>query len=110
MSTLCADWASCPGALDPQDLQLTIDDWDQSFRLAYGAAFSPDMSIDYPHARMVTFDGSPADNILIQLWQDGFGGIEKKIANYQAKNHKLKGIRFEYTTEDPYDFITRGKN
>lgn len=104
----CAAWVNGPGAFDPRGLEVAFKEIDETFRVAYGAAFAPDMSIPYPHARVPTFDGTPKDNLVKELWQNGFGGIEKKISDYRAKNKKLKGMRFEYATNDNYAFIIQG--
>lgn len=70
----------------------TLSSWDSSFRTAYGAFYSPDLNLKAPHARIPQFDGSEADNKVIQDWEQGMGQFPEKIKAYQARTEKLTQI------------------
>lgn len=101
-------WSCCPGAWDANGLADTLAMWDNVYRNAYGAAFSPDTSRGYPHARVPSRDGSAADAEVVADWEKGFGGIDAKLADYAAQSSRLGGIRFAYASSDEYQWISRG--
>ena len=45
---------------------------------------------------------------MIRLWEAGFGNVTGKLANYQKRGAKLAEVRFDYGTNDAYDWISRG--
>ena len=101
-------WVCCPGAWDQNGLHDTLSGWDTTYRTAYGAAFSPDFSLSAPYAAVPKFDGTYADSILMAKWEQGFGGIDEKLAAYGKKTAKLKAVSFVYGKRDPYGWIPRG--
>jgi hypothetical protein len=54
------------------------------------------------------FDGSSQDQETIRLWESGFGNVIGKLTNYQKRGAKLTEVRFDYGTNDGYDWIPRG--
>jgi S-formylglutathione hydrolase FrmB len=104
----CAVWACCPGAWDENGLKDTLKSWDSTYKNAYGAAFSPDITKKFPFARIPKFNGTAEDAAVISGWEQGFGGIHEKLSAYQKKNIKLTSISFAFGSHDPYPWIPRG--
>lgn len=84
----------------------------QLFALAYGSAFSPDISknapyIDYPYyystSSMIVRNDSPWTR-----YENGFGGIDEKIVAYGDNLRSLLGIGVEYGLLDENVWIPRG--
>jgi len=104
-------WSCCPGAWDQNGLRDTLASWDSVYRNAYGAAFSPNLAIAYPHSRVPSLDGTTADNEIVADWEKGFGGIDGKLAAYAARGEgsaRLIAIGFAYAASDENPWITRG--
>lgn len=101
-------WACGPGAWDQNGLKDTLAVWGDTYRNAYGAAYSPDPSLPPPHARIPRLDGSSSDASIISDWEKGFGGIDDKLAAYRAGEYRLKAMSFAYGTHDDYSWIPRG--
>jgi len=70
----------------------TLSSWGSNYRTAYGAFYSPDLNLKAPHARIPQFDGSEADQKVIQDWERGMGQFPEKIKAYQARTEKLTHI------------------
>lgn len=98
----------CPGAWDQNGLKDTLAGWDSTYRIAYGAAYSPDLSLPAPYATYPKFDGTYADSMIMDKWEKGFGGIDGKLAAYAKMTAKLSAISFVYGTRDGYGWIPRG--
>lgn len=103
-----AAWSCCPGAFNASGLENAMETWDSGFLNAYGAAFAPDMSLPFPHAQIPDFSGTPEDNLIVQKWRSGFGGIDDKIEAYLSKVPRLKSMRFDFGTGDYYSWIPQG--
>lgn len=104
-----AVFALSPGLFDPEGVKSAMErSWDNSFESNYGAVFSPNTDLPYPHANIPRFDGSDEDNAIIADWYDGFGNWEQKVADYLALPDKLTAIAIEYGNNDNYPFIISG--
>ncbi len=101
-------WACCPGAWDQNGMRDTLEGWQPIYRVAYGAAYAPDLSLPPPYGRAPAFDGTAADDAIIAAWERGFGGIDAKLADYAKKTERLSAIAFAYGTRDSYRWIPRG--
>lgn len=98
-----------PGLMRNQDLKGAVDeDWDDTFKEAYGAAFSPNLKLEKPYANIPQFDGSKSDNQVVQDWENGFGNIDVKIKNYLSLNKPLAGIKIVVGSNDSYEWIRNG--
>lgn len=77
---------------------------------AYGAAFSPDPNVPYPH--QVPIDAhvplAEQDPAVVAAWGSGFGNLRQKVADYLALPDKVKAIRISYGTGDRYFWIPEG--
>jgi S-formylglutathione hydrolase FrmB len=97
------------GLFDENGLRNAMGDWAYGdFKSAYGAAFAPAMDKPEPHADIPSFDGSAADNLVVAKWENGFGNLKGKIAEYLAKKDRLQAIHIEYGTSDGYKWIPAG--
>jgi len=103
-----AAWACCPGAWDENGMRDTLKDWAEVYRVAYSAAYSPDLSLPKPYGRIPKFDGSPGDEAIQADWERGFGGISGKLAAYAAGTARLRAVHFAYGRDDGYPWIPRG--
>lgn len=104
-------YAIAPGVLIDGDLESANEIWVNdggSFRNAYGATFSPNTELSYPHGEKPAFDGSDDDNRIIDNWYSGFGNFRLKVDEYLAGTAQLKKIGLEYGTADYYPWIPRG--
>lgn len=96
----------------PVDQQLgSVLSMRDNFTVAYGMAFSPNPQqspfyFDYPYSEN---DGNLVrDESIWKRWQDGFGGMDEKIAQYRDHLLSLKGITIDYGTNDEYAWIPQG--
>ncbi len=103
-------FAASPGVLNDEDIEAAFDQWRSynSFNSAYGASFAYNLDLPYPHAEIPTFDGSEADNIIIEKWLDGFGNFDKKIEAYLEGDERLKSIVLNFGSNDDFEWIPRG--
>lgn len=104
-------YAIAPGVLKDGDLKAADNIWVRdggSFRDSYGATFSPNTELNFPHAEKPKFDGTENDNKIVENWNNGFGNFNIKVADYLAGEHRLKKIGLEYGTGDYYAWIPRG--
>lgn len=101
-------WACCPGAWDANGMKDTLAMWDNVYRNAYGAAFSPDPAGAYPFAKIPRMNGTTEDNAIAADWERGFGGIDGKLDTYLAGTGRLVAIRFAYASSDDYQWIPNG--
>jgi len=103
-------YAFAPGLFDENGLEDALEyrDWDQAFKNAYGAAFSPNTDLPEPYAGIPEFDGSQEDNEVVANWESGFGDLENKLNDYVNKGIELKAIHLEYGNLDFYDWIING--
>jgi len=86
-------------------------DYDTPFTYAYGFAFSPNPNkqfpfMDYPYSKQ-------ENNIVVdstKLWnfENGFGGLERKVVQYKENFLKLKSIGIDYGIYDEYKWIPQG--
>lgn len=97
-----------PGLFAENGLKKAFPMWNSTFLNAYGAAFSPDVNIEKPYAKIPKFDNTDTDNKIIDDWENGFGNLEEKIAQYQAKDNELKAIQIDYGSADRYTWIPDG--
>ncbi len=103
-----AVFALCPGLFDENGLDNAWGTWDLTFLTAYGAAFSPNLDKPAPYADIFDLIGAWEDNELRIKWENGFGNIKGKIADYLTKSNRLKAIRIEYGVNDYYQWIPEG--
>jgi esterase/lipase superfamily enzyme len=104
-------YAVAPGVLMNVDFKSAYNRWSSdggTFLNAYGAAFSPNLDIKYPHAEKPVFDNSLADNLIIERWLDGFGNFDKKVSDYLAGSNRIKKFGIDYGSSDYYTWIPRG--
>ena len=100
--------ALSPGLLKEGSLVKAMPTWDRAFLNAYGAAFSPDLSLPAPYAQVPHFDGSEKDQAVIKNWESGFGDLQQKIDAYKNRGTTLKAIGIRYGTQDGYAWIPEG--
>ncbi|MBN1952194.1 MAG: hypothetical protein JW801_13420 [Bacteroidales bacterium] len=103
-------YAMSPGVLRDADLNAAYKQWltEGSFLGAYGAAFSPDTNLPYPHGQIPKFTDTEADNLIVENWYSGFGDFDDKIADYLSGSQRLKTIALDYGLNDYYFWIPRG--
>ena len=101
-------YSLAPGLFDENGLSQAMTTWDQRFKTAYGAAFSPNPNLPYPHSEIPTLDNSENDNRIKANWENGFGNLEQKIAAYLSTGIALKSIRIEVGEYDYYKWIISG--
>lgn len=103
-------YAMSPGVLTDADFKGAYDLWksDGSFINAYGAAFSPNTALAYPHAGKPLFNKTASDSTIIANWKDGFGNFDRKVGNYLSGNERVKLIALDYGSSDYYAWIPRG--
>ncbi|NLY90661.1 MAG: esterase family protein [Firmicutes bacterium] len=101
-------YSLAPGLFDENGLPQAMTTWDQRFRNAYGAAFSPNPNLPYPHSEIPVLDNSADDNRIKANWENGFGNLEQKIADYLCRGITLKSIRIEVGERDYYKWIING--
>jgi S-formylglutathione hydrolase FrmB len=102
-------WVCCPGAWDGTGLADALDSWGTgTYTIAYGAAYSSDLSLAKPYGRYPRLDGSAADAAIIADWQQGFGNAAEKAVAYAKQEAKLKAVSFVYGSNDAYPWIPRG--
>ena len=82
--------------------------WDLGFKNAYGAAFAPNPQKPYPFADVLQLGGSAQDNAIKVKWENGYGNLKGKLAQYLKLPEQLKAIRIEYATDDEYGGIPEG--
>ena len=58
--------------------------FDDGLDTACGAAFSPNLDIDFPYAEIPTFDGTEEDNRIIENWENGMGNWDEKVVDRGA--------------------------
>jgi pimeloyl-ACP methyl ester carboxylesterase len=85
--------------------------FDTLFMLAYGTAFAPDPKvrppyIDYPYKRQGATQA--LDQTIWGKWENGFGGIPKKIQLYKDNFLRLNGIVVDYGQYDEFRWIPKG--
>lgn len=104
-------YAGGPGLFAKRDgLEKALKDWkyDDKVLMAYGAAFAPDVSAPFPHARIPKFDGSTSDRQILEIWEKGYGDLDNKVDDYLLKPEKLSAILIEYGKEDEFPWIPEG--
>jgi len=90
---------------------LMIANWLVLFSYAYGAVFSPDAEgyppfVKYPYTLV---DGQlKCDPLLLQNFENGFGGIKDEVKQYSQNLLSLVDITLEYGTKDEFSWIPRG--
>ncbi len=101
-------YSLAPGLFDENGLSQAMATWDQTFKQAYGAAFSPNPELPYPHSEIPTLDNSASDERIKANWENGFGNLPQKIADYLNSGIALKSIRIEFGEQDYYKWIING--
>ncbi|HEY8391229.1 MAG TPA: alpha/beta hydrolase-fold protein [Capillibacterium sp.] len=101
-------YSLAPGLFDENGLAQAMTTWDQRFKTAYGAAFSPNPKLPYPHSEIPVLDNSAEDNRIKANWENGFGNLKQKIAAYLSTGTTLKSIRIEVGEYDYYKWIING--
>lgn len=80
-----------------------------NIRLCYGlsfAAMEEKPLTQFPYT--LENDKIVVNEEIYKRWQNGFGGIEDKIANYKDNMLKLKGLAIEYGIGEENKFIVNG--
>lgn len=99
----------CPGLLKDGSLEIAMKSWngDSQFLKCYGQTFSPN-----PDSKSLgdipKMDGSEADAVIRDHWENGFGKLQEKIDNYQALNQSLNKIEIIFGSSDSYKWIPEG--
>jgi len=99
-----------PGFLDENEFDIALESWrwDKRFLKSYGAAFSPNLELEYPYANIPSIELPESESEIIEDWKNGFGYWENKISKYLELNHSLTGIHIVYGSNDSYKWITSG--
>lgn len=100
--------AFAPGLVAAGQIKAAWDSWNSEIRRAYGAAFSPNLSLPRPYGEVPVFDGSPDDQRIVANWEQGFGAPQQKIDTYLAQAARLKSIQIVVGKEDEYGWIVSG--
>jgi pimeloyl-ACP methyl ester carboxylesterase len=107
-----AVYAIGPGLYPEGGIAEATRGWGRDFLEAYGAAFSADLSLPYPFARIPAFDGSPSDLAVVEAWNEGFGNPRAKAQAYLdllARGGKgLRGILLEVGLNEDNPWILEG--
>ena len=82
--------------------------WNLQFRIAYGLVYASDLTGEVPAAQIPRFDGSEKDDLIIGLWENGFGNIREKLSEYNDREVKLNSIFLVYGSYDHYRWIPNG--
>ena len=101
-------YSSSPGLLAPDDLIEAMQTWNLQFRIAYGLVYASDLTGEVPAAQIPRFDGSEKDDLIIRLWENGFGNIREKLSEYNDREVKLNSIFLVYGSYDHYRWIPNG--
>lgn len=101
------------GVLRDGDMDLLLGKWDgyDEYENSYGAAISPDTSLEAPYAEIPnrTFEkGSDENNRVISNWYKLFGDQATKLDRYMDNDAKLSGIKIDYSGSDWFTFISYG--
>ena len=98
-----------PRLFDENGLSQAMATWDQTFKQAYGAAFSPNPELPYPHSEIPTLDNPASDErIKAELGKRALVTPPTKIADYLNSGIALKSIRIEFGEQDYYKWIING--
>lgn len=97
-----------PGLFDENGLVEAMETWNSMFLTAYGAAFAPEPTKDFPHSSIPKLDNSKSDNLLRAKWENGFGNLKQKIDAYLQLQTPLKAIQIVYGDSDSYPWIPKG--
>jgi enterochelin esterase-like enzyme len=100
--------AFSPGLLAPDSLQNALSGWGNTFRIAYGAAFAPDMTSEKPFSSVPKFENTDIDRANIAAWESGFGGLDNRIDRYVSRPTRLDRIRITVGVNDHYRWIVDG--
>ena len=57
---------------------------------------------------MPRLDGSAADDAVVELWEQGFGGWESRLSAHAAGPSRLRAVHLEVGTRDSYGWIVAG--
>jgi len=101
-------FAISPAIFDAKDIVRVVKTMNQQMTTAYGAAFAPDLNIEYPFAGILTLNGTKKDNQILYKWVNGIGNMDKKAKLYQNNIKMLNGIQIDYGTKDFFDWIPGG--
>lgn len=87
-------------------------DWVSLFSLAYGSAFAPDVTGNAPYFHYpFTLDANNnlvKDENIFQQYENGFGNLKAKVAQYKKNLLQLKGYAIDYGKTDYFKWITEG--
>lgn len=97
-----------PGLFDENGLSEAMETWDSIFLTAYGAAFAPEPTKDFPYSSTPKFDNTKSDNLIRAKWENGFGNLKQKIEAYLQLETPLKAIQIVYGQSDSYSWIPKG--
>lgn len=97
-----------PGLFDENGLVEAMETWDSMFLTAYGAAFAPEPTKDFPHCSIPKFNNTKSDNQIRAKWENGFGNLKQKIEAYLKLQMPLKSIQIIYGESDSYPWIPKG--
>ncbi len=101
-------YALCPGVLGSCDFMKAITEWAESVKNAFAAVFSYDLSAEFPHGIIPSFNGSKSDEEIILKWKDAFPGSDKRIKEYLQNKNRLKALRIDYASRDEYKWLVCG--
>jgi hypothetical protein len=89
----------------------SVSDYDTPFAYAYGAAFSPNPNKPVPYTNYPYYKSGTdvlVDSILLENYENGFGGWSPKTETYKENFLKLSAITVDYGTSDYYVWIRQG--
>lgn len=101
-------WACCPFALAPRNPAEVFASRDLVWQQAFGAAFAPDLSLEYPYVRVPDKSDSAANQALVASWFDPVGNMDKKLTAYLTQPARLLNLRFAYSNQDENPWIVEG--
>lgn len=99
-----------PGFLNENEFDLALESWrwDKGFLTSYGAAFSPNLELEYPYANIPSIEMPENEKAIVEDWKNGFGYWGNKIDRYLELNQPLTDIHIVYASNDSHKWIPSG--
>lgn len=99
------------GLFDENGLDNATKQWKSNswhhFLDGYAATFSPNLE-STNHRKWLDWDET--SNEIRELWKNGFGNLDIKVANYAQGKDRLLSVRIEYGTHDKFKWIPQGSH
>ncbi len=101
-------YSASPGVFDDTGLKDAWGSWGFMFRKAYGTAFAWDIEGKKPTYKTPKFDGTDTDLKIQNMWNSGFGQMDRRIEDYlNSGSNKIK-ILLTYGKQDFFPWIVSG--